>query len=285
MKDGILQGTKQLGTATSFELPDIGPGDYTIYVYAINKTGASEAAVADFSVRDPYWVSFDTQGGTNGPEMQLQAKGYAMTLSETVPIRSGYTFLGWSDNKESNTVTYNPGDSFLSDKDTTLYAVWELDAPTPQTLSIEQLPTHTQYFTGEPLNTEGLTLKLLYSDDSSQIVTEGFTTEGFSSDQPGTTTVTVTYEGLSVTFDVQIIAYTPGDINLDRVVNRDDVMLLLWHISFPDKFPITVPADFTNDDKINRDDVMLLLWHISFPDKFPLSIEPQEKEPEASPLT
>ena len=50
-------------------------------------------------------------------------------------------------------------------------------------------------------------------------------------------------------------------------------MLLLWHISFPDKFPITVPADFTNDGKLDRDDVMQLLWHISFPDKFPLATE------------
>ena len=50
-------------------------------------------------------------------------------------------------------------------------------------------------------------------------------------------------------------------------------MLLLWHISFPDKFHITVPADFTNDGKLARDDVMQLLWHISFPDKFPLATE------------
>ena len=146
-----------------------------------------------------------------------------------------------------------------------------LQSPIPLELSIEQYPAHTQYFVGETLNTEGLVLRLHYSDTSSQIITEGYTTEGFSSDQPGVATVTVNYEGLTVTYDVQISAHTPGDIDLNGQKNRDDVMLLLWHISFPDRFPITVPADFTNDDTVDRDDVMALLWHISFPDKFPLA--------------
>ena len=272
-KDGILQETKQLGTATEYALPDIGLGNYSIYLYAINKTGASEAAAASFSVQDPYWVSYDAQGGINGPEPQAQVRGHAMVLSETVPVRSGYTFLGWSDNKESNIVTCKPGDSFSSDDDTILYAVWEIDVPIPQDLSIEQRPIHTQYLVGETLNTEGLALRLLYSDGTSQIITEGYTTEGFSSVQPGTATVIVTYEGLTVSFDVHIMSYPLGDIDLNGQKDRDDVMLLLWHISFPDKFPITVPADFTNDGKLDRDDVMQLLWHISFPDKFPLVTE------------
>jgi hypothetical protein len=47
-------------------------------------------------------------------------------------------------------------------------------------------------------------------------------------------------------------------------------MQLLWHISFPDMFPIDAPADFTGDGIVDKADVMQLLWHISFPDMFPL---------------
>ena len=55
-----------------------------------------------------------------------------------------------------------------------------------------------------------------------------------------------------------------------KTVDRDDVMALLWHISFPERFTIEAPADFNGDGQVNRDDVMQLLWHISFPDRFPL---------------
>lgn len=284
-ENDILRNETQLGVETTYELPGVSHGDYTVYIYAVNKAGTSDAAIANFSVRDPYRVSFDTQGGSNGPEPQTQAKGFAITLSEIIPTRPGYTFLGWSDDYESNATIYQPGESFTSDNDTTLYAVWELDAPTPQNLSIEQLPSRTQYLTGETLNTEGLALKLLYSDGSSLVITEGFTTKGFSSDQPGTTTVTVTYEGLTATFDVQITAYITGDIDLNGQKDRDDVMLLLWHISFPEKFPISVPADFNNDGELNRDDVMQLLWHISFPDNFPLTVNYLENVLKSTPLT
>ena len=269
-KDGILQKTQQLGTATTYGLTGVALGDYTVQVYAMNQAGASEAATVSFSVQNTYRVSFDLQGGSNGPEDQSQTKGQPVTLSETVPTLAGYTFLGWSDTAGSSAVAYSPGDSIVSDKDVTLYAVWKSNAATTQDLSIEQLPTRTQYTTGEALNTEGLKLKILYSDGSSQLVTDGFTVEGFSSDQPCTCTVTVTYEGFTVTFDVQIVDYIPGDINSDRKVNRDDVIQLLWHISFPEKFPVTIPVDYVQDGVINRDDVIQLLWHVSFPDKFPL---------------
>lgn len=277
-KDCELLAEKNLGKTQTYELTSMDPGKYEIRVYAVNSTGASEAGRLQFVVKDVYRVSYDLRGGANGPATQSQTMRQVMTLSQTVPTRSGYTFLGWTDTADSNFVTYRPGDSFISDKDVTLYAVWKSNSATLETLSIERLPAQTQYLKGDTLNTEGLTLKLLYSDGSGQLITDGFTAEGFSSDRLGTKTITVTYGGKTVTFDVQIMTYIPGDINLDRLVNRDDVIQLLWHISFPDKFPITVPADFIDDNKVNRDDVMQLLWHVAFPDKFPLATEPQEEE-------
>ena len=279
-KDNELVETKQLGTARTYTLNDMAPGNYKVHVYAVNKSGASEAAVLSFTVLDVYRVSFDLRGGSNGPATQTQTRGKVMTLSKTVPTRSGYTFLGWTDDAAGQFVTYEPGDSFSSDRDVTLYAVWKNNSATLETLSIQRLPARTRYLKGDSLNTEGLTLKLLYSDGSGKLTTTGFTTAGFSSETLGTKTVTVSYDGKTATFDVQIMTYIPGDINEDRLVNRDDVMQLLWHISFPSKFPITVPADFKDDDKINRDDVMQLLWHVAFPDKFPLATEPQEEPPE-----
>ena len=279
-QNGELQERKSLKKECSYQLTKMTPGDYEVKVFAVNKTDASEAGTIKFTVRDVYRVSFDLRGGSKGPETQTQTLQQVMNLSKTVPTRSGYTFLGWTDSKDSKFVAYKPGDSFISDKDVTLYAVWKKNSATLKTLSIERLPAQTRYLKGDKLNTAGLTLKLIYSDGSGQLTTEGFKTEGFSSDKLGTKTITVTYGEKTVTYDVQIMTYIPGDINENRLVNRDDVMQLLWHISFPEKFPITVPADFKEDGKVNRDDVMQLLWHVSFPDKFPLATVPDEEEPE-----
>ena len=64
--------------------------------------------------------------------------------------------------------------------------------------------------------------------------------------------------------------WTPGDIDGNGQVNRDDVIALLLHVSMPAAFPISIPADYTGDDQITRDDVIQLLLHISMPDAFPL---------------
>ena len=64
--------------------------------------------------------------------------------------------------------------------------------------------------------------------------------------------------------------HIPGDIDGSGVVNSDDVVQLLLHISLPDMFPISTDADYTHDGAVNSDDVVQLLLHISLPDLFPL---------------
>ena len=267
-KDGTVLEDKNVGAEQTYTLSDLAPGEYEVKLFAINDSGISAESSLQFTVRDVYRVSFDLRGGSNGPEMQAQTLREIMTLSTTVPTLADHTFLGWTDSADSKFVTYKPGDSFIADNDVTLYAVWKQNSATLDTLSIDRLPSQTRYLKGDKLNTAGLTLKLGYSDGSGQAVTDGFTTAGFSSDTLGTKTVTVTYGDKTATYDVQIMAYIPGDVNEDRLVDRDDVMQLLWHISFPEKFPISVNADFKEDGAVNRDDVMQLLWHVAFPDKF-----------------
>lgn len=62
-----------------------------------------------------------------------------------------------------------------------------------------------------------------------------------------------------------------GDFTDDRVVNNDDVVLLLWHTLFPEDYPITANGDLTGDGSVNNDDVVLLLWHTLFPEDYPLT--------------
>ncbi len=66
------------------------------------------------------------------------------------------------------------------------------------------------------------------------------------------------------------ILYILGDFTGDGKVDNADVEYLLWHILFPDMYPITGRGDFTGDGKVDNADVEYLLWHILFPDMYPL---------------
>ena len=59
--------------------------------------------------------------------IRVVATEYTFTLPEEVPIRKGYTFLGWSELKTASTPTYTTGSLFTTDTSTTLYAIWSVN--------------------------------------------------------------------------------------------------------------------------------------------------------------
>ena len=46
-----------------------------------------------------YTVTYDANGGTNAPAMQIKEKGVNLVLASNIPIRSAHTFLGWAVSK------------------------------------------------------------------------------------------------------------------------------------------------------------------------------------------
>lgn len=271
-QDGVLLSETMTGETRSFTLENALPGGYEMEICAANKTGWSQPAKFSFRVLKRFAVSFDAAAGTGAPEKQTALEGDSLTIDEAVPALEGFVFSGWTDEEAGTVAKYKPGGSLTCYRNMTLYAVWRTADAAAAELTIEQLPLRTVYRAGDALDTAGMVLRLDYSDGTAELVTEGFAAEGFSSEETGIKTITVSYEGLTAAFDVEVVTHLPGDINLDNTVNRDDAMELLWHITFPDMFPISAPADFTGDGKVNRDDAMQLLWHITFPELFPLEI-------------
>lgn len=74
--------------------------------------------------RNLWYVTYNANGGTGAPSTQKKHFNNALYLSTQKPTRSGYTFKGWSTSSSSSYAQYQPGDSFTTDADTTLYAVW-----------------------------------------------------------------------------------------------------------------------------------------------------------------
>lgn len=72
-----------------------------------------------------YTLQYDTNGGTGGPSSVTQYDNAIFTISNTVPIRTGYTFENWNTSKDGSGITYSAGDTISITEITTLYAIWK----------------------------------------------------------------------------------------------------------------------------------------------------------------
>ena len=106
--------TKQNGEGEQFTDTTAITGDITVYAKLTANT---------------YQISYNantTDTVTNMPSAaQSKTHGLAEKLSETVPTREGYTFLGWGTTDKATAASYQPGDMYSVDGDITLYAVWQ----------------------------------------------------------------------------------------------------------------------------------------------------------------
>lgn len=75
-----------------------------------------------------YTVSFNANGGQNVPAIQTKYHDVDLKLNSMEPTRNGYEFVGWSTNADATDATYQPGEVFDLNRNTTLYAVWSKNA-------------------------------------------------------------------------------------------------------------------------------------------------------------
>lgn len=64
---------------------------------------------------------------TTVPETQYKFWGLPLVLSEHIPTRNDYIFLGWSTSANSNDVSYICGEKYFENADVELFAVWAKD--------------------------------------------------------------------------------------------------------------------------------------------------------------
>jgi uncharacterized repeat protein (TIGR02543 family) len=88
-----------------------------------------------------YTVSYNMNGGTGTIASQSKYQGINITLSTTVPTRTGYQFLGWSTSSSATSATYTAGGTYSANSSCTLYAVWQVLAVSG---SIDVSVTHTK---------------------------------------------------------------------------------------------------------------------------------------------
>ena len=84
---------------------------------------------------DSYTISYDMNNDKTGDTVEPAAiasqekeHGKTIYLSNSVPARSGYGFLGWATSKTAKEAEYRAGASFTVNAATTLYAVWSANS-------------------------------------------------------------------------------------------------------------------------------------------------------------
>ena len=82
-----------------------------------------------------FTLNYDANGGTGAPATQTYTatspyeKSHTFTISGQQPTREGFTFLGWSTDRNATTAERQPGGSIVVTGTTTLYAVWQEQQP------------------------------------------------------------------------------------------------------------------------------------------------------------
>lgn len=125
-KNGVVYGTYSM-PSTSKRISDLPSGEYSATLTAKNtKTGQSSYSLSgNFNIVDTYLVTYDANGGENAPSPQTKIQDVDMTITSSIPRRTGYIFKGWAPNRTSTEPQYLSGGSYTKNTKITLYAVWE----------------------------------------------------------------------------------------------------------------------------------------------------------------
>ena len=76
------------------------------------------------------------------------------------------------------------------------------------------------YYQGDALDSTGLTLTATYNNGKTETVTTGFTCSALDSSSAGQKTITVTYQGLTTTFSVTVIAVNLVSVSVKTMPNK-----------------------------------------------------------------
>ena len=92
--------------------------------YAPSGTYSANSAATLYAIWNRT-VTYNANNGTGQPPAQTEIKTKAITLSSTIPTKTGYTFRYWNTKSDGSGTTYQPGGTYAANNPSvTLYAIW-----------------------------------------------------------------------------------------------------------------------------------------------------------------
>ena len=133
---------------------------------------------------------------------------------KTETITNGITCTGFSSEAVgSKTVTASYGG-----KSTTFNV--DIEAVKLVSIAVKTNPTKMSYYQGDALDSTGLTLTGTYNNGKTETITTGFICSALDSSSAGQKTITVTYQGLTTTFTVTVVAVNLVSVAVKTMPNK-----------------------------------------------------------------
>lgn len=150
------------------------------------------------------YVTIAKSTATNKEKMEkaLTDAGLGCTIEEETNEKAAGTVLriqysGYSDDKNYY---------FTEGSNVTL--IVSAGLPTVRSIAVETMPTKTTYGVGEAFDATGLSIRVIYSDKTEEVLTTGFVTS-YDFSEKGRKTVAIAYGGRKTSFTVEIIKTGP----------------------------------------------------------------------------
>ena len=205
----------------------------------------------------PVYLGYDANNGTNAPNGSsaeiVAGNSATFTISDSVPTRTGYNFLGWATNKDATSAEYSSGGSITISSNTTLYAVWK-KISTFETNEFTQPLAITDWTYGETANTPTATakygtIKYTYSTAADGTYTEEVPTNAGTYYVKATVEETADYSGLesnAVEFTIlpktintaitQLTAPVKNEVPQTEIETDEYTATVVWSPEVTDKF-------------------------------------------------
>lgn len=152
----------------------------------------------------PCYITFNAMGGEALEKIAYTIESQDFSLP--TPAKKGYQFEGWYKNStfEGEAVNYIPKGTFGN---ITLYAKW--NPIVAASANIKTPAKKLSYYVGDAFTAEGLTVEVKYSDNTVKTVSYNeLSINSVNMTQEGTKTVTASYEGVSVSYTIDVKALT-----------------------------------------------------------------------------
>ena len=133
---------------------------------------------------------------------------------KTEVVSTGITCTGFSSAAAgAKTITATYGGK------STTFSV-DIEAVKLVSIAVKTNPTKISYYVGESLDSTGLTLTGTYNNGKTETITTGYTCSALDSTTAGSKTITVSYQGLTTTFNVTVVAVNLVSIAVKTMPNK-----------------------------------------------------------------
>ena len=204
----------------------------------------------------PVYLGYDANNGTNAPDGSsaeiVAGNSATFTISNSVPTRTGYNFLGWATDKDATSAQYSSGGSITISSNTTLYAVWK-KISTFETNEFTQPLTITGWTYGETANTPTAeakygTIKYTYSNTADGTYTEKVPTNAGTHYVKATVEATEDYSGLesdaveftilpkTINTAIKLTAPVKNGVPQTEITTDEYTATVVWSPGVTDKF-------------------------------------------------